>query len=238
MQIRTIVSLEDLKAVPVPEQTASYKPVSHESLVDLTLEASDKNGFMLRKENYFAAEGGKIVTAYYDFNFGDDPEIGLRIAFQNSYNKKVSLKYAIGINVFVCENGAFSGDMGAFKKKHVGEVQTVTPSSVHEYFQKAGDNYSLMLLNKKFLRKIELNKKAAAAIVGDMYFNKGLLKETQIAEVKRQMEKPTFDYKAAGTAWELYNHITHALKTVHPTDYIDSHIAVNDYFTKRFKIYG
>jgi len=39
-------------AVPVPAQTATYKPVSNAQLIDLTLAAIDGAGFTLGKEAY------------------------------------------------------------------------------------------------------------------------------------------------------------------------------------------
>src|SRR5688500_9499776 len=101
MNIRMIVSKQDLCNVEVPQETSTYKPVEHCALIDLTLNGAAKEGFNLTGEKYRASNDGRIATAYYDFQFGDDPEIGLRVAWQNSYNKQVSLKYAIGVNVFV-----------------------------------------------------------------------------------------------------------------------------------------
>lgn len=97
---QTLTTRQDVCNVQVSEETRTYKPVEHCKLIDVTLEAAQKHGFSLRDDKYMMANKGQIATAYYDFNFGSE-ETGLRVAWQNSYNKSVTLKFAIGQTVFV-----------------------------------------------------------------------------------------------------------------------------------------
>lgn len=69
-----------------------------------------------------------------------------------------------------------------------------------------------------------------------MYINESILKSTQTEIIRRELENPSFNYNSPNSAWELYNHVTHSLKTVHPSDYIDTHKAVNSYFVDKFGI--
>jgi hypothetical protein len=235
---KNVTTLESIKKVPIPAQTSSYKPVSHAKLVDLTLDGASKAGFSVNKESYLSARNGNIVTAYYDLNYLGDKEMGMRIAWQNSYNKAVTLKFAIGGNVFVCSNGCFSGSLGAFRKKHTGNVQTFTPEKIFEYFKTAQDSFDVLVKEKNKLKQIEIDPKVRAQIIGDLYLNEGVLKETQIAIIKKEIENPSFTYgeDAVNSAWETYNHITHSLKTIPPSDYIDSHTGVHNYFVNSFGI--
>lgn len=226
--------VDELLAVPLPQETESYKPVAHGQLIKLTKEAANDAGFELRKEKYLTSRGGLVVTAYYDFNYGGDNEMGLRIAWQNSYNKQVTLKFAIGGNVFVCSNGAFHGDMGAFRRKHTGDVQVFTPDKIAEYFKTADETFGQLVQHKDDMKKIKIDRKVMAQLVGDLYLNEQLIKSHQVAVIAGEMEKPSFDYQAKDTAWEAYNSITHALKAAHPSEYIDSHQAVHAYFQKEF----
>lgn len=227
---------KDLEEIDIPLSTNSYKAISHKTLIDLTLESADKTGLKLIKESYDSIYNGEIATGYYDFNFGGDPSMGLRIAWQNSYNKKISLKFAIGAQVFVCENGCFYGTIGGFKKKHTGEVETFTPNKIQQYFSSAQDIYSLILNHKDQMKNISITKKTIAEIVGDLYISEDLLKETQIAIIKKEIENPSFNYGAPDTVWEMYNHVTHSLKTIHVSDYIDSHLKTHNYFVDKFNL--
>lgn len=227
---KNIVDSNYLCNVTIPIQTSTYKPVSHRQLIDFTLESLYKHGFVVKEGKYLAASSGKIATAYYDTNYGGDPEMGLRIAWQNSYNKQVSLKFAIGANVFVCTNGAFFGTIGAFKKKHVGVIQEFTPSKIEEYINIAKDDMSFMIQKKDDWKKKVVDRKTMARIIGDMYISESLIKETQLSIIKKEINNPSFSYNAPDSQWELYNYVTHSLKTVHPSDYIDSHVRIHQYF--------
>ena len=122
-----------LLAAPLPEQTRTYKPVSHAQLMDLTLESIHQAGFELQTELYSSARNGNVANGKFAIRNVADSEMQLQIGWQNSYDKSLSLKFAIGTRIFICENGCVSGDYGAFKKKHQGEIQTFTPQAITEY---------------------------------------------------------------------------------------------------------
>lgn len=218
-------------SVGIPKGTSTYKPVSHQELIDVTLEQADKVGFSLRKETYEAASFGNIVTGYFDFDVKGvtDDELGIRVAWQNSYNRKVTLKFAIGATVFVCTNGAFSGELGAFKRRHTGDVQTLVPANIVEYFQQAEPAYVQLVKDKQRLKEWQLDKSTIAELVGDLYLNEGLIQARQLAIIKKELEHPTFNYNADGTGWQLYNHITHALKTAYPSEQVPKHEQLHKY---------
>jgi hypothetical protein len=231
-----VTSKQELISLPVPNQTNRYKPVSYEQLINLTLEGMDKAGYKLKEEVYRSAEGRQIATGYYDFDYSPDPEMGIRMAWQNSYNKKVSLKIVIGTFCFVCTNGCFIGDMGAFRTKHVGEVQTVTPSKIQEFISGAEGTYSRISGDKNQMKELEVTKKTLAELVGDLFINEQLITSDQLGIIKGEIENPSYSYGAPGSVWELYSHFTHAGKRTHPTNYIQYHQKLHDYFTQRFNL--
>lgn len=100
--IAEVQSTKDfLKAMPLPQQTSWYKPVGHAQLMDITLESIDRCGFELKSEHYTHAAGGAKANGKYHLSYGNDPDMSIMIAWQNSYNKQLSLKFAIGGYVFI-----------------------------------------------------------------------------------------------------------------------------------------
>ena len=231
-----LITAQELCNVQVPTETRTYKPVPYCDLIDLTLNGAKEVGLNLIGTTYRATDNKQVATARYDFSYGDDPEMGLSIAWQNSYNKQVSLKFAIGAHVFVCSNGACFGDIGSFKKKHVGEIQTVTPTMIKDYLSTATQVYTKMVSQKDAMKGIPVNDRQVATILGELYFINDVLKETQVSIIKKELKKPTHNYNAPNTLWELYNIVTFALKEIHPADYIDVHGKVHEYFIRTFNI--
>lgn len=221
---------ELLTNTPVPQQTRTYKPVSHEQLIDLTLESIYQAGFELDKELYTASANGQIANGRFTISNVTDRDMQLQIGWQNSYNRQLTLKFAIGARIFICQNGCVSGDYGAFKKKHVGEVQTFTPAAITDYIKAAGDAFERMQKERDIMKTIELSKTRRAQLIGEMVIEKEMITPTQMNIISREIKKPTHDYDCENSLWELYQYTTFAMKEEHPALWMDKHIAAHEFF--------
>lgn len=219
-----------LLAAPVPQQTRTYKPVSHLELMDLTLESIHQAGFTLDQELYTSARDGKVANGKFTIKNVADTEMQLQIGWQNSYDKSLSLKFAIGTRIFICSNGCVSGDYGAFKKKHVGEIQTFTPQAITEYIQDAGEAFTRMQKERESMKQIVLNRRAQAELIGRMIIEEQFIESTQLNIIRKELEKPTHDYGAENSLWELYQFTTFSMKEVHPSLWMGNHIDAHAFF--------
>ena len=215
---------------PVPAQTRTYKPVSHGQLIDLTLNGIEKAGFILDKETYSAAVDGQIANGRFSISNVADSEMQLQIGWQNSYNKKLTLKFAIGTRIMVCSNGCVSGDYGAFKKKHVGEIQSFTPQAIGDYIKTAGDSFKMIQQQRDAMKQVEITKRVKAELIGRMIIEEQFISSTQLNIIQREMQSPTHDYNAPDSLWELYNYTTFAMKEVHPSLWMENHIQAHSFF--------
>ena len=214
---------------PLPEDTRTYKRITNEELINLTLESIYGAGFSLQSERYTMARDGDIANGMYSIRNVADSEMQLNIAWQNSYNKQLTLKYCLGVKIFVCENGGVSGDMGAFKRKHTGDVQEFTPKHIIEYIKTAGDVFADMQRQRERLKQIEITKRTAAELIGRAYIENQFINTTQLNIIKSQFEKPLFDYGAPGSLWELYQWITYSLKNDHPSNWMQDHLDTHNF---------
>jgi hypothetical protein len=231
MKQKTFTTNEEfLRSVESPEQTSTYKPILHGELIDLTRAGITEAGFTIEREDYSMAANGKIANGRYLLANLKDGEMQIQIAWQNSYNKSMSLKWAIGIHVFICGNGAVSGDMGAFKKKHVGDIQEFTPKSIAEYLLTANSVFVEMQGVRDIMKRIPVSLVQSAELLGRLYFIEDIMGSKQLNIIKNELEHPTHDYSAPNTLWELYNYVTYALKTIHPTDWMSSHEKAHKFF--------
>ena len=221
---------------PVPVQTRTYKPVSHSQLIDLTLNSIDKAGFKLDKETYSSAVDGQIANGRFSISNVADSEMQLQIGWQNSYNKQLTLKFAIGTRILVCSNGCVSGDFGAFKKKHVGEIQSFTPGAIIDYIAQAGEAFTLMQQQRESMKQIEVTKRTKAELVGRMMLEEQFITSTQLNIISRELKAPTHDYNAKDSLWELYNYTTFAMKESHPAQWMESHIKAHKFFNEYSEI--
>lgn len=215
---------------PVPQQTRTYKPVSHEQLIDLTLESIHQAGFDLDKEIYTASSDGQIANGRFTISNVNDRDMQLQIGWQNSYNRQLTLKFAIGARIFICQNGCVSGDYGAFKKKHVGQVQTFAPAAIIDYIKSAGDAFERMQRERDIMKTIEVSPVRRAQLIGEMVIDKEMITPTQMNIISREIKRPTHDYDCENSLWELYQFTTFAMKEEHPRLWMDKHIDAHRFF--------
>lgn len=225
-----------LISTPIPQSTRTYKAVSHKELIEVTLEGLDVCGFKLTRELYSAAREGQQANGKYHLEYGNDTDMGLMIAWQNSYDKTLTLKYAVGGHVFICANGVVIGDMGTFNKKHVGQIQQIVPADLRESICRAGDRFEDMIAQKNRMKEIEVSKKVQAELLGRMFLNDAIITSTQLNIIKGQINKSDYDYQAPGTVYELYNHITHSLKVSPPQYWMTKQIDAHRFITKEYNI--
>lgn len=214
----------------VPEQTRTYKPISHQQLIDVTLDAIHYSGFSLDKELYSCAKDGNVANGRFTINNVADDEMQLQIGWQNSYDKTLSLKFAIGTRIFICENGCVSGNYGSFKKKHNGNVQEFSPVAITEYIKTAAEAFRNLQKERESMKQIEISTRTKAEILGRMFVEERIIQSTQLGIIAREIEDPTFNYNAPNSLWELYQYTTFAMKNIHPSLWMENHIDVHNFF--------
>ena len=231
MKVATYTTTKDLLLkAELPTETKTYKPVTHAQLMDLTLESIYQSGFTLDKELYSASPDGQVANGNFTISNVADKEMQLQIGWQNSYNKTLSLKFAIGAHIFICQNGAVHGDMGSFKKKHMGEVQEFTPNAIMEYIKQAGDTFMKMQTEREAMKQIELSKRAQAELVGRLMLEESLISSMQVNQIAKELTDPTYDYGAPGSLWELYQFTTQTMRETHPRFWINDHMKTHNFF--------
>ena len=214
----------------LPEETKTYKPVSHQQLIDLTLASIEGAGFQLASETYSSAREGNVANGRYTIKNVADSEMQLEIGWQNSYDKSMSLKFAIGARIFICSNGCVHGDMGSFRKKHQGEIQEFTPKAITEYIKQAGDTFQRMQSEREAMKNIEITRRTKAELIGRMMIEEQFIQSTQMNLILDELKNPTHDYGAKDSLWELYNFTTFAMKEVHPSLWMRNHMAAHSFF--------
>ena len=120
--------------------------------------------------------------------------------------------------------------MGSFKKKHMGEVQEFTPSAITEYIKQAGDTFQKMQKERDAMKQIEVTKRTQAELVGRLLLEEEIITTMQVNQIAAELSKPTYDYGAPGSLWELYQFTTQTMKETHPRFWINDHMKAHKFF--------
>ena len=113
----TKIGREDLKHLPVPESTGTFKPIPHHELVDALIETLSFRKIGVVKDEYAASADGMKLFGVLDLENGFEGcrfSIGLR----NANDRSMRLALTVGVKVFICDNLSFQGEFTPVLAKH------------------------------------------------------------------------------------------------------------------------
>jgi hypothetical protein len=236
MPVKTIFQSENfLRNCPLPSYGKSYAVIPHGSVIDEARTQLSAAGFRIKKEFYKATNTGDVAQGMYHLEAGNDQDMGLMFVWSNSYNKTMAFKCAIGAHVFICSNGMVSGDLGTYRRRHSGTALTDVTSFMQDQIGNASTYYNKLIEDKQMLKDVSLTPRQKGTILGRLFAEDEILTLTQLGIVKREIDRPTHSYSSnPNSAWDMYNHITLALKDSHPKSYLSDHQRVHTFFVKEF----
>lgn len=236
MPVKTVFETENyLRSAALPSHGKSYTVISHGAVIDEARTQLAAAGFVIKKELYKATLTGDVAQGMYHLESGNDPEMGLMFVWSNSYNKTMAFKCAIGAHVFICSNGMVSGDLGTYRRRHSGTALTDVTTFMQEQIADASKYYDKLVHDKQMLKDVHLSQRQKGTILGRLFAEDEILTLTQVGIVKRELDKPTFNYSSnPDSAWDMYNHITLALKDSHPMKYLSNHQRVHEFFVNEY----
>ena len=219
-------SLDDLREIPMPEETRSYKPVSH---YDLAKNLAEVSGTLLRdyeleRSQYGLARDGAQLFGVHTYRNGSD-SMGLSIGFRNSYDKSMSVGIAIGASVFVCDNLALTGEI-AIARKHTSNVWNDLEELTITTIYRSQHNFTRIVEDAQVMQGQHLTDNDAYRLLGLLY-GQGVITPRQIPVVKKEWLTPSHDEFEDRSVWSMYNAVTEALKTAPPTKIMEKHIALH-----------
>jgi hypothetical protein len=225
---------EELLKVELPERTKSYPPVSHKVILKTIYKELEKREMEVVSETFKIAREGNQVIGHLNIKSENSDEMGMSLAFRNSYDKSMSIAFVAGSNVWICGNGMVSGDI-KFVRKHTGEVLKELKDKVRSAIDELKEVYENTLIFASRTKDILLTQKDMAGLMGVLYLE-GIITSTQVSIVKKEIIEPTHEAFKELTLWSFYNHVTFALKESHPTNYFKQHKQFNDFVINEFNL--
>jgi hypothetical protein len=228
------VKRSDLDLVPLPEATDSYTPVSHYHLSDRlkTISTDILTDYCLVGEKYALARQGQQMFAFLQFK-REEHELGLCLAFRNSYDRSLSVGLAVGASVFICDNLALTGDI-AIMRKHTKNVWTTLEDLAIATIYKSQKNYQTIQVAADRMKGITFSDADAFSMLG-ILFGKDIVSPRQLSVVRDEWLRPSHDVFLTRNAWSFYNACTEALKSCPPNAIIEKHLLLHNEMDARLQ---
>lgn len=230
--------IQDLTAIQaanakLPLRTDSYTPITNREIIDLIQEEAYKNNLIIRGEKFISNNNMTQFIGQY-FIESDNSDIGMQVAFKNSYDKTMPFQTAAGSVVFICSNSMISGEI-MFKRKHTGNADFTAHDRIIETFAQLSEFFYDTVWQFDKMKQIELNLTEVAELTGRLLVEEEIINTMQTNIIKDELyNSKGFKHidDAGFSVYDYYNHITESLKKSHPRTFIQNHIELNNFFKR------
>ncbi len=205
------VEREELRQIILPQATRTWKPISHEVVLNTALDSLNEAGYRVRGMKLGLANNGNRFFGTLDLEAVLVPGVALAVGLRNSIDKTFPMGFCAGSRVFVCDNLAFSSEL-LVKRKHTingqGRFSNDISSAVMrlDTFRNA-EHARIMVLQQKALSDVEAESFMLRSCV-----QKGIVAQNQLPAIFKEYHEPRHEDFKARTAWSLLNAFTEIMR--------------------------
>lgn len=219
----------DLASVPVPAETDTYMPIPHNRLLEELEVHIPRFGFKLTNERFaLAREGNQMFGVLNIENGNNAKDWGLAVGFRNSYDHSFAVDVVMGHNVFICDNMAFSGEIG-MNRKHTRNLFRDLPDQIYSMLHKAlglkkGIEEDIDRMKHRDLNTIDVDHYLIESL------RKGVLPASSLPKVLAEWDEPKHEEFHPRNAWSLFNAFTEVMKTRSPQLQMENTLKLSNLF--------
>lgn len=224
------VTRAEVEAVPVPEHTDSWKPVSYKAAIDFLFEQVKEMGLDVRAEMYGLNKNGDQLFAMLSLDTGDKGH-ALSWGLRQSLNKSLALGSVAGEHTLVCDNLSFSGSAFKVVRKNTTNVWEDFKRLLSEQAKAALGHYRAIRAENDALKEIGCELTRGYEILG-VALGEEVLTPHQATVAYADWQTPRYEDFSERTLYSLYNCMTEGLKKGAPGTLIDRHVKAHAYIQR------
>jgi len=228
---------EYLRKTQLPEATESYTVIPHGTVIDTVRAMLEQYGFIVTNELYKAESNGEVALGFMQIETLNDPDMAMTFNWTNSYNKV--LRFSCSVGGFIYDNQVpfvSTNNQAYWNRKHTGTALEETIETIELMAASAESHFAQITAMKNKFKSLEVNRKMYAKLLGLMYFDKQIISSEQVNLIKREYDKPSFDYTDKGTLWELYKIIMFGVSDQSPRSWYKQQMDINSYIQVLYNI--
>lgn len=224
----------ELLAIPTPEETRTYKPITLSNIFGTVDDLAHENNFFIQNEMFDVKQKGQKQRMRFQFYTGS-PKYAFEVAILNSYDHKLALRAAGGGTAVICWNLMATGDTKVVER-HQGTVQENLYNFLKTCFnEKTNQINNAQLLDRAF-DYVPLTRKEMAELAGRLFYEEELVGVQQAEIIRKEMSNPSFKYDCNLDSLNgLYQHVTYAIQNEHPTSFLKVQQDVQSFFVEEYQ---
>jgi hypothetical protein len=207
-------SREEIIAVPTPQATESYVPLSYESLLTRIEKQLAVESILIKDEKLALSKNGQRLFGMLELKMPGLPmqDYGCILGLRNSYDKSCSTGICLGASVFVCDNLSFNGEV-TFSRKHTANLLRDLSWIISETVNQLPTKFASQSRLFENYKATEMSDEAAHDVV-IRFLDAGAINVTDIPRILKEWRAPRHPEFAQNgkNAWRLFNACTEVLK--------------------------
>jgi Domain of unknown function (DUF932) len=207
------VEREELKQFILPEATKTWKPISHDRVLDTALQTLGEAGYQVGSTKLGVSHEGQRFFGTLDLVAPLAPGVALAVGLRNSADKSLPMGFCAGSRVFVCDNLAFRADL-LVKRKHTANGQARFSADIAAAVEslasfRDAEAGRIAALQRRFLSDAEAESLMLRACI-----QRGIVAQSQLGSIFAEYHEPRHQEFQARTAWSLLNAFTEVLRNL------------------------
>jgi len=226
---------ELIYSIPIPKKTESYSPVSNRAIVSKIERRLHENNMEIENEKYNIGRSGNQVIGLMSIRHNDNKDIGMQIAWRNSYDKSKTIAFVAGGHAWICMNGMIIGEV-QYIRKHIGDVVQELSNKIKIVISQLKERFVQTVNYAERMKKVVVEKRLMAELAGRLFIEHEIITAQQLSIIKHEILLPTFEDFKYNNLWSFYNHVTFSLKDAHPDKYLIQHTNFHKFIEKEFEL--
>lgn len=200
-----LVTRDQLRAIPMPATTSTFKPIPHIELVESLENVLLRSRMTIAKEQFAIRRDGSALFGVLNLTYSESADGTAALGLRTANDKTMSIQICAGLTVFVCDNLAFRGDLIALKRKHTSGLNL--GDELAGAVLRFRDHFTRLVTEIDGLKHRELTDLDAKGLIHDA-FAKKLMPLRMLPAVSAAYFEPTTTQLEPRNAWSLHNAFT------------------------------
>jgi len=206
------ITRQELAMIPTPEPTPTWKPIPHAQVAELAINESQRRGWNIVSEDYGLATKEHKMFGVLRFSPEGRPDITRALGFRNSHDKTLAVGLTAGLNIRVCSNLCFSGEI-VVHRKHTSGIEV--ESLMGGVFDRLEASFIRLERNTDSLKIQAISIDDARRLIVVAAELKAI-PSCDILAVLNEFRKPRHEEFKDLTKWSLLNAFTETAKKYSP----------------------
>jgi len=200
-----------LGMIPVPSSTHTWRPVPHTVILDEVEDRLQATGTKIVDESFTVTHGGRRLFGVLRVEDASAPlGIAQSVGLRNAHDQAFAAGIAAGMQVLVCSNLSFAGDI-VFKRRHTVNVMRDLPGMVRDAVDGLQVIWQRQRQQVEAYRNSRLREHAAHDLV-IRALDAGVISGSRIPKVLAEWREPQHVEFRPRTVWSFFNSVTEALR--------------------------